>query len=94
MRAARVEIAVEYYSAVKYFCSNGCHVVYLPSLKSLLFQTAFLGDKLTYVFRSFVAHNLRWPLRITAEMVCNIGPDDPRHIFIQKRHNCDASLLT
>jgi hypothetical protein len=60
VRAARVEIAVEYYSAVRYFCSNGYHVVlYLPSLKSLLFQTTFLGDKLAYVFWCFVAHSLR-----------------------------------
>ena len=72
--------------SVVMYCSNGDSVVYLASLKSLLFRTAFLGDKLADVFRRFVAHNLWQPLGVAAEMVRNVGLGDPREIPVRHLH--------
>ena len=72
--------------SVVMYCSNGDSVVYLASLKSLLFRTAFLGDKLADVFQCFVAHNLWQPLGVVAEMVCNVGLGDPREIPVHHLH--------
>ena len=72
-------------SAVSY-CSNGDRVANLSSLKSLLSRTTFLSDKLADIFWCFVAHNLWQPLRVTAEMVCNVGLCDPRDILVHHLH--------